>query len=150
MRKHKKAILIHLTSLTIALGLSILFMSLDGQLFNPPITIKVDHFTTTQTTYHPGDKVQAITSFCKNRDIDGVARWALVDTYIKIFPLKLLTLPVGCYTDKIVTLATIPDDSYSDTYHLEGTFTYRVNILSTFTIPVKTNSFQVIKNNPAK
>lgn len=122
---------------------------LDGRYIFPILEMghRAQQFTheTTKTVYHPGEMVWARVLFHKNRSIDGVIHWNLIDGREVSFPCRSGTLPEGVW-DKKVRVEQIPEDVVPGEHWFAGTVTYYPNWLSSgVTYQVWTNRFQVVR-----
>lgn len=123
---------------------SLIYYSLDGIYFNPPVALESSQVFTTKQTYKSGEVIEITYSFCKYRDITGVFQWQSIsdDTNREgFFSPTESSLPVGCYKDLTIPIgvgSTIPG-----TYHFTGTISYKINDLNTVIIPLSTNKFIV-------
>ena len=121
------------------------YLSLDGILFNPIITFPDTMAHTTQGIYKVGQTVSGKQSFCVKRDVEIEARYFLVDTYIRSYPVKYLHVPPGCYDDKIYEMIPIPEEAHAGEYHIEVQYTAHLNPINTVQWTRVSNDFQVIK-----
>lgn len=139
---HIAALLITVSTL-VGVAWLVFAVFIDGHLVRIPLTV-AGELTTEFETYHPGDIVRAKISYCKNRQLTAVTQWNLVDTYLRIYPEKSSDVGVGC-KNVYIDVEPIPMDIYPDLYYFEGEITYEINSLNIIKVPLKTNTFRVVR-----
>ena len=85
-------------------------------------------------------------SFCKTRPAISITSWAIVDGRIIFLPATTnRNLPVGCYFDKVVDLAVIPNDEHLTGHmvHFEGASTVLLSQGREVKYNYKTTSFMI-------
>lgn len=122
---------------------------LDGRVFNPVLEFGARSTNQTHMTeklvYHPGEMVYARVLMQKNRSIEGVIQWHLIDDEVKTFPPRTGNLPIGVWDAK-VRIETIPLESKPAAhYWFCGTVRYKINWLAYLTYNLWTNKFNVVK-----
>lgn len=135
--------LIALTGFTILAAFYLMWLSSDGTVFRPPLVLDGDTMQTTKTEYRRGETVEGVIDFCKNRAIRGTIQWQLIDTIIRFYPARPVSVPQGCYRGKAATIEAIPMEVLPGEYRFKGIVKYEINPLSTVNIPLKTNTFRV-------
>mgnify|MGYP000855564242 CR=1 FL=1 len=129
--------------------LAIYLFIFDGRLFNIPIKFINDPLAieVNKQVYEPGEEVLGYFDFCKLRNLEGNARWNLIDGEQHFMPLKVGTTVKGCHQVWAV-IGSIPTTITEDDHvHFEGILTYKVNFASDINIPLKTLDFEVKANN---
>lgn len=140
-----------LLSLTILISIAALgwWDLIDGKLVNPVLefgtrSTGVTHMTE-KSIYHPGEMVYARVLVQKNRSVQGVIQWHLVNGEMRTFPSRPGSLPVGIY-DALVKVEIIPDDMHlNKEYWFCGSIVYKINWLANLTYNLWTNKFKVVK-----
>ena len=122
--------------------------ALDGHMIRPVLDFgtraSIQTHRTMHDKYRPGDLVHAELLMHKNRNIEGIIRWNLIDGTVIRYPARVGSLPVGVW-DKIVPVEVLPKDLQPGTYWFCGTVTYHVLWPGVVTYPIWTNQFEVVK-----
>jgi hypothetical protein len=119
---------------------------LDGVYVRPVITYWPGSFTVEKAQYHPGDDIYLRMVVSKYRSLTGRVNWSAVsDTGVKIgFAERNTALPSGDL-DMLVKIVTLPKNISPGTWYLVGLVSFEVNPISTVTLPLSSNSFEVIE-----
>lgn len=141
-------VFVNICFLIIALGIvDFVYQYWDGIYFNQPISIENNgELKTVKSIYHPGDTVEAMSNFCKNRNSSGVFQWQLVNektNQLSFYQPQTSSLTKGCYKDVVSVVGTLSLRALPGTYHFNGTIVYKINELTTVVVPLSTNSFKV-------
>lgn len=120
------------------------YWSLEGIWFNKPTSKDEIIFHTTQDTYKSGELVHGLFSVCKKNLIRPTIQWALVDTYLRIYPAhEASTGKIQCYENTDFEIEKIPMGIPLGSYYFSGTLIYQMNPIRKIIVPLKTNKFMV-------
>lgn len=112
---------------------------LDGVYINPPA--KILSVTLQKTVYSPGEEIQGLIDLCNYRGMTPTIQWQMVDNTITIYTPHLLYSDEGCA--QIPIDVTISTRKLPDTYHLEGSISYKINYFNTVTYFIRTDDFEL-------
>jgi len=116
----------------------------DGSIIGRPIEISDSlELETVQEEYGLDERIEVIMFYCKNRDIPGVMRWHIIDSFQIEYPPKIGTLDVDCHRE-IIDIGRSPRSAIeSKEVYLEGSIEYQVNDIRSIIIPLRTKPFKV-------
>lgn len=148
IKKRFYLIFVSLCLIIIFVGIGeFIYEKIDGVYFNQPISIENNgELKTVKPIYHPGDTVEAMSTFCKNRNASGVFQWQLVNektSQLSFYQPQTSSLTKGCYKDVVSIVGVLSLRALPGTYHFNGTIVYKINELTTVVVPLSTNSFKV-------
>jgi hypothetical protein len=96
-----------------------------------------------KTVYKGGDRIAYTLDYCKYTNTPAVVTRTIVDGFRISFGSFNSNMKAGC-ANRATNDLVIPEFLPSGVYHLEGTGTYRVNILRDFIVNWRTVDFQVV------
>jgi len=110
--------------------------------FWPMKVIDVSAVEVSKSIYAPGDQVIYTITYCKYKDIIGIAYRSLVNSTRTTYTEVSGNMTTGCHKINIADLH-IPEYTDDGTYHLEATIIYKLNPVREFQISWKSQEFQV-------
>lgn len=124
---------------------------LDGSLIRPVVRFNMLQneegayvVTLERSIYYPGDVVRGKFSLCRYRAVTPTVQWALVDTYLKLFPKRESTIAeTGCFENRLIEIEKIPSDAQPAAYHFSGVITYKANPARDLSYTFVTEQFSV-------
>lgn len=127
-------------------GLLYYYQNLDGTVFNPAITFKVDQHAllTNKQVYHQGDNIFVYNSLCKNREYEARTTWRLYNETVITFPDQGARLSsIGCVDNKLFLVGTVPVYTVPGRHHLEATTAIKINRFRTIYYSFRSVDFYV-------
>lgn len=95
-------------------------------------------------TFKAGDTIAYILNYCKYKQISGSASFQFVDGIIFSTPPVYGNAPVGCRQVESHTLV-VPMTLPAGYYHLQITYTHKVNVFRTISVTYETEHFTIVK-----
>jgi hypothetical protein len=123
------------------------YQFIDGIYYKPVLEFESNIFQTTKNYYFPGETVYVKMKFKKNRDLQGVMKWALIDGRFYGYIERITSLPIGEY-DFIYEIGKIPELSFvpdlNEDWYFSGCVSYEVNSINTVVYSLRTTKFKIM------